>query len=347
MNAPRLSICIPTYNFGQYIAETLESMLHQIRPGVEIVVLDSGSSDNTSSVMSDLQTRHSCLRYNRVPDRQGIDRDMARVVELARGEYCWLFSADDLMAEGALSRVLTEINLTQDVYLCAHSNETLAMQLVSATHPIFNLSQDFSCQLDDLRCQLTYFRLAVTTEAFFSFISGLIIRKAKWDSVRINEAFVGTCWAHVARLFEIIPSGLNVKFIASALVRRRGENDSFAMNGVVRRYALAIEGYQNLAAHFWGKSSNQAFHIRRVLRNEFRLRQFLEAKALCSAHPERENRHLLDKLVVLMYSDWTFTCLINRFVYWLFPTPLYSHVRAVYRFVRRRAMPGTRNTRIG
>ena len=33
---------------------------------------------------------------------------MAKSVELARGEYVWLFSADDWMAEGALKRVLME-----------------------------------------------------------------------------------------------------------------------------------------------------------------------------------------------------------------------------------------------
>lgn len=47
----RLSICMPTYNFGKFIGETLESIMKQIPDGVEIVVLDGGSTDNTCDVV--------------------------------------------------------------------------------------------------------------------------------------------------------------------------------------------------------------------------------------------------------------------------------------------------------
>ena len=343
MNAPtdtdalQLSICIPTYNFGRFIGETLESVLQQMQPNVEIVVLDSGSTDETPRVVMQLKERYGCLRYERAEERRGIDHDMARVVELARGKYCWLFSADDVMELGALTRVLAEIEQSKDVYVCMHSNETLTMQPIDPVHPVLDLSEDASFQLADIGQQLRYFELAMTTEAFFSFISGLIVRKAAWDTLPLNEKFVGTCWAHVARLFEMIPSGLTVKFLATVLVRRRGENDSFATRGVVRRYALAIQGYQNLAIHFWGGNSRQAFHIRRVLRNEFRLRMFLAAKALCLAHPAVEDRRLLDQLVRRTYSDGSPSCILKQLVYHLFPIPLYLPVRALYRRLRRQS----------
>jgi abequosyltransferase len=240
------------------------------------------------------------------------------------------------MEDGALIRVLAEIKQLQDVYVCMHSNDTLTLQPIDPAHPVLDLSEDASFQLADIGEQLQYFELAMTTEAFFSFISGLIIRKARWDAVPLNEKFVGTCWAHVARLFELIPSGLTVKFLAAVLVRRRGDNDSFATRGVVRRYALAIQGYQNLGLHFWGGNSRQAAQIRRVLRNEFRLRMFLAAKALCMAYPAEEDRRLLDQLVARTYSDWSLTCILKRLVFHLFPIALYRPARAVYRCLRRK-----------
>lgn len=331
--APRLSICIPTYNFGQFIGEALASMLRQMRPGVEIVVLDSGSTDQTPGVVQQLQRQHASLRYERAEERRGIDRDMARVVQLARGDYCWLFSADDVMADGALARVLAEIEQGQDVYLCMHSNNTIWMEPVHASHPVLNLSEDALFQLADTDQQLRYFALAVSTEAFFSFMGGLIIRKAAWGAVPLNEKFVGTCWAHVARLFELIPKGLTVKFLAAVLLRRRGDNDSFATGGVVRRYAIAIQGYQELGRHFWGSNSRQAFHIRRVLRNEFRLRMFLGAKLLCATRPATEDILLLNDLVARTYSDVSLSCIMKRLAYHLFPLALYQPARAVYRYL--------------
>lgn len=335
IDPPILSICIPTYNFGRFIGEALGSMLCQMQPGVEIVVLDSGSTDETQAVLQKLQRQHHCLRNERVEQRNGIDRDMARVVQLARGDYCWLFSADDRMEEGALARVLNEIEQGQDVYLCMHSNCTLSMQTVVARHPVLALSDDAVFILEEAADQLRYFELALTTEAFFSFMGGLIVRRAAWDSVPLNEAFVGTCWAHVARLFELIPRGLSVKFLSTVLVERRGDNDSFATHGVVRRYALAIQGYQQLAARFWGARSHQAFHIRRVLRNEFRFSMFLTAKRLCAVHPSVEDRHLLDDLFVSIFSEErSMSCAVKRFVFRIFPVTLVEPTRLVYRFLR-------------
>src|SRR5580658_6364649 len=81
--AMRLSICIPTYNFGAFIGETLESIAAQLQDGVEVVVLDGGSTDETAEVVGAFAQRHPQIRYHRQPERGGIDRDMARTVALA------------------------------------------------------------------------------------------------------------------------------------------------------------------------------------------------------------------------------------------------------------------------
>ena len=44
---PLVSICVPTYNQVGFIAETLESILAQDYPSIEIIVVDDASSDGT------------------------------------------------------------------------------------------------------------------------------------------------------------------------------------------------------------------------------------------------------------------------------------------------------------
>lgn len=339
--APTLSVCIPTFNFGRFIGETLESILRQTTPDVEVVVLDSGSTDETPAVVQQLQHKYGSLRYVRAEHKGGIDRDMARVVDLARGAYCWLFSADDVMAQGALARVLHEIKTEDDLYLCMHSNHTVTMKLTDARHPVLRSKVDLRYELSDQDQQLKYFNQALTTEAFFSFMGGLIVKRSTWSSVPLNERFVGSCWAHVARLFELFPKGLSVKFLAAALLQRRGGNDSFATHGRIRRFALAIQGYQELGDHFWGSNSRQAFHIRRVLRNEFRLHMFLAAKALCATDPNVEDRLLLDSLVAKTYCDLSLSCLAKRSAFHLFPVALLRPARAAYRSLRAKLGAGS------
>ena len=51
MSKAELSICIPAKNFGQFIGETLDSIIQQANKNVEIVVLDGGSTDNTQEIV--------------------------------------------------------------------------------------------------------------------------------------------------------------------------------------------------------------------------------------------------------------------------------------------------------
>ena len=71
----RLSICIPTLNRGDYIGETLQSIASQWEEGVEIVIVDGGSTDRTLEIAAAFTDRIlSSATSNLTLDRQrGID----------------------------------------------------------------------------------------------------------------------------------------------------------------------------------------------------------------------------------------------------------------------------------
>jgi abequosyltransferase len=309
----RLSICIPTYNFGEFIGETLESILPQIVEGVEVVVLDGGSTDQTAAVVRALQLRHPELRYDRRAKRGGIDRDMALTVDLARGEYCWLFSGDDLMKPGAVARVLKEVESGLDVYLCGLTICTCDMRPLKA-HPILDVSCAATFDLAHEEQRRAYFELARTTTAFFSFLGSVIFRKARWDAIPLDEDFIGSCWAHVARMFAAMSSGLRVRYLPDAYLLKRSDNDSFMDNGLIRRFAITIDGYQRLARTFFPESSFEARHIRRVVAAEFPPYVMLYAKWIASGS-DLEDRLLLGRLVEAVYKDDSFTNLLHRAIY--------------------------------
>jgi abequosyltransferase len=122
----------------------------------------------------------------------------------ARGDYCWLFSADDLMIEGAIRRVCEEIKSTKDVYLCMHSLCSAAMEKQVPRYPVLGSPVDRLFRLSDPAQRRAYFESALTTEALFSFMSSLVVKRKTWRSVTLNETFVGGCWARAVRLFELM-----------------------------------------------------------------------------------------------------------------------------------------------
>jgi abequosyltransferase len=298
--------------------QTLDSILSQDGVGqVEILVVDGASTDGTQQLMQPLCSQHSNLKYHRLPEKGGIDRDMAKSVELASGEYCWLFSGDDIMSLGALRAVLTEIESGHDVYILKHM-ECFKDMSPLMEYPVLEPDAPGVFELSDEAQRLDYFKRAVNSEAFFSFMGGLVVKRATWNRVPLNPDFIGSCWAHAARFFELMKSGLSVRFTAEVRLQRRGENDSFSDRGLVRRYQIQIEGFHRLVDTFFGHDSAEAREVRRAVRSEFNRRVVLILKVRCHETPALESKQLLDHLVQVGYSDFDVGGEVTKLLYrWL------------------------------
>ena len=107
----RLSICIPTHHGrGRFLREALDSILAQITPDlredVQICISDNASEDETQELVAGYSRDYPGLfLYHRNPVNLGFTRNLMRVIGMAEGDYCWLFSSDDVMASDGLARV--------------------------------------------------------------------------------------------------------------------------------------------------------------------------------------------------------------------------------------------------
>jgi abequosyltransferase len=334
MNMARnfLSICIPTYNFAAFIGQTLDSITPNILAGVEVIILDGGSTDDTATVVAERQRQHPQIKYHRQEARGGIDRDIAKVVDLAEGEYCWLFSSDDIMKPGAVRRVLDHIKSGCDIYLCEHMKCDLEMHPIS-TYPIFNqIRAPEVFNLGDVAQRARYFKEARTTEAFFSFLSCPIFRKDLWEKADgIPESFYGTNWALAGRLLSLIPEGITVHYLAEALLDKRDCNDSFLEHGQVNRVRIAVEGFPHIAETIFGPNAEETFHVRRVIRNEYTIRILLSIKRAAVMNPQVENFETLKQLVAKHYLNAGMT---NRCKYWFLMLTPVSLLRSLAWFKR-------------
>jgi abequosyltransferase len=302
VTAIRLSICIPVYNFGAFIGQTLESIVRQAPEDVEIIVLDGASTDDTTEVVRGFERQFPRLRYHRLEKRGGIDRDMARSVALARGEYVWLFSGDDLMREGAIARVLSELRVGCDVILLESMLCTLEMK-PTGVHQLLRIPQSRVFRLHDAGERLDYFERSLNTAAFFSFCSALVVKKSRWDAASADESFFGTCFAHAARIFSMLPNGLTVKYLRGPFLDKRGGNDSFLINGLTSRYGIAVDGYHRIADRFFGHDSREAFYVRRAVRAEQPWIGWLSARLEMISKGLTEQYPLFKRLVWKQYAD--------------------------------------------
>jgi len=328
-----LTICIPVYNCAEFIGQALDSILLQANNDIKVVIYDGGSTDSTPELLVGYVNAWPNIKYYRGDARGGIDADMVKCVGFAQTEYCWLFSGDDVMRPHAIETALEWIQGNHDIYICKHTICSKDM-VVFREHPVLAPDQEFIANIGNLDERLDWFQRAVTTEAFFSFMSGLIVKRAKWLSGNLPEAFSKSCWGHVARFFGLIPSGLTVCYVPEVWLDQRGENDSFADRGIVNRFRIGIEGYHMIADSYFGHETAEAFHIRRVVRNEFGLAAFLSAKLQCKKRPDIEDRQLLDRLMEKTYCDRSLESFRRRLCYKMFPYWLFAVARPLYLMIK-------------
>ena len=102
-DAPTVSVVIPAYNYGRYIAETLRSVQAQTLADWECIVVDDGSTDDTATVADRLAADDPRIRIIRQVNRgQPAARNAGLAV--ARGRYVQLLDADDLLEPRKLQR---------------------------------------------------------------------------------------------------------------------------------------------------------------------------------------------------------------------------------------------------
>lgn len=95
MNKPLVSILIPAYNCGQWVAETLASAIAQTWPSKEIIVVDDGSSDDTQAIVARFESQGVRLH---VQANAGAAAARNRAFALSSGDYIQWLDADDLLA---------------------------------------------------------------------------------------------------------------------------------------------------------------------------------------------------------------------------------------------------------
>lgn len=241
----RFSFCIPTYNTGKYIGAALASIAAQRDDNVEIVIADGASTDDTPAIVETWRARIPHLVYLRGEQNLGVDRDLARAVDAATGTHCWLMSADDAIRPGALA-TMRDALAHADVALCNRTLCDLELKptadqrwLADTGSKTFDLAQR-----DDL---VAYLARSRSIGALFSFCSAVAFSKDAWRAGVDDDAVVGCNFAHVHRLFSSLLRSTDgharLRYVDEPLVLCRGDNDSFAARGKLRRFLIDIDGY--------------------------------------------------------------------------------------------------------
>ncbi len=107
MNDPKVSILMPTFNGGKYIAETLDTVMAQTFTDWEIILMDGGSKDDTVAIVEQYAEKHPSIHIYSEPD-EGPYHAIHKALDHARGEFVAILCASDGYMNGDWLKMCVE-----------------------------------------------------------------------------------------------------------------------------------------------------------------------------------------------------------------------------------------------
>lgn len=115
IDQPLVSIGVPTYNAKAYLEETIQSILNQDYPHLELLIQDNCSTDGTWELLQDLAAHHPQISVEQNERNLGMVGNFNRVMNRARGDYKMVMGSDDLLEPGFVRRCVEQFAQSPDV----------------------------------------------------------------------------------------------------------------------------------------------------------------------------------------------------------------------------------------
>ncbi|MBP3655155.1 MAG: glycosyltransferase [Clostridia bacterium] len=104
LQKPRVSVIVPAYNTGNYLAECIDSILGQSLAELELILVNDGSSDGSLEIMLDYAKKDERVCVIDQPNA-GLSNARNHGVSVAQGDYIHFIDSDDMIAAETLEEL--------------------------------------------------------------------------------------------------------------------------------------------------------------------------------------------------------------------------------------------------
>jgi glycosyltransferase involved in cell wall biosynthesis len=194
---PKVSVYIPIYNYGRFLAEAIQSVLDQTFQDWELIVVDDGSTDNTREVVDAFQDPRIHYIYQ---ENQGNPAARNTALRLVKGEYVACLDADDVWFPEKLEKQVAQLDslpptvglVYGDVYLFSNDDGSIIGRFLQGRTPPRG----------------RVFRELLDIDGWFISDTASLIRREVFDRVGLYDPSVLTyedwmMWVRIASVYEV------------------------------------------------------------------------------------------------------------------------------------------------
>jgi len=269
---PKVSVLIPLYNAEPYITETIESVLAQTYPHIEMVIVDDGSSDGSYAIAQAYAKRHQNILLVKQKNRgPGATRNCA--FNLSTGDYIQYLDADDLLAPDKIALQMALLTDYGDKSLIFGSVATFYNDIDTSTFLNFPYFKNYDNSLN--------FLIDYWGEGGMIAISSLLIpRTTVTQAGRWNERWIlNEDGEFISRVIQKMQ---RVIYLEESISYYRKENPkSLNSQRSYQHYHAQLHAYyayEQLLENHFSKSRNLAFALAKRY-----------ARFICHIYPNHPN----------------------------------------------------------
>jgi glycosyltransferase involved in cell wall biosynthesis len=112
-NYPLVSIVTPAYNQANYLKETIESVLAQKYPNIEYIVINDGSTDETSKILNEYSGKIISYSHENIGQAKTLNKGWV----ISSGVVLGYLSADDILLPGAVSKAVALLQSESNIVM--------------------------------------------------------------------------------------------------------------------------------------------------------------------------------------------------------------------------------------
>jgi glycosyltransferase involved in cell wall biosynthesis len=110
----KISVCLASYNGEKYIKEQVDSILKELRPCDELIIVDDKSSDNTVNIIKKIDDTR--IKLHEKNTNEGVIKTFEQAIILSTGDIIFLSDQDDIWTDGRVN-IMTKALLEENVFL--------------------------------------------------------------------------------------------------------------------------------------------------------------------------------------------------------------------------------------
>lgn len=218
----KVSVIIPVYNTGKYVADAIKSIQNQSLSDIEIIAVDDCSTDNSLTIIKGLAKNDERILLIPMSENRGQSVCRNKGLEIATGDYIYFFDSDDLLEKNCLELCYDRMESGDSDFLIFDGDSFVEEGVAMTFNATYKRTQLLKKEIYEGKELIHYL---IKNKSYSCSVCLSFIRKSYLDKINI-KFYPGVLYEDILYSCELYLNAENVTFLPTTFFHRRVRGNS-------------------------------------------------------------------------------------------------------------------------